>query len=107
MLIDAAVRTEGILVDPPPQVFQTALSDWYPVYRLVCQAVPEEPRPRAMVLSALHANIQDVFNTFGVQIMSPQYIADPAHPKTVPPHAWTPSPARPDTPAAPDNTPTS
>jgi len=80
MLIDAAVRTEGILVDPPPQVFQTALSDWYPVYRLVCQAVPEEPRPRAMVLSALHANIQDVFNTFGVQIMSPQYIADPAQP---------------------------
>lgn len=106
MLIDAAVRTEGILVDPPPQVFQTALSDWYPVYRLVCQAVPEEPRPRAMVLSALHANIQDVFNTFGVQIMSPQYIADPAHPKTVPPHAWTPAPARPDTPAAPDKTPT-
>lgn len=106
MLIDAALRTEGILVDPPPQVFQTALSDWYPVYRLVCQAVPEEPRPRAMVLSALHANIQDVFNTFGVQIMSPQYIADPAHPKTVPPHAWAPAPARPDTPAAPDNTPT-
>ncbi|ARV18698.1 Small-conductance mechanosensitive channel [Curvibacter sp. AEP1-3] len=106
MLIDAAVRTEGILVDPPPQVFQTALSDWYPVYRLVCQAVPEEPRPRAMVLSALHANIQDVFNTFGVQIMSPQYIADPAHAKTVPPHAWTPAPAKPDTPAAPDNTPT-
>jgi len=94
MLIDAAVRTEGILVDPPPQVFQTALSDWYPVYRLVCQAVPEEPRPRALVLSALHANIQDVFNTFGVQIMSPQYIADPAHPKTVPPHAWAPPPAR-------------
>jgi len=93
MLVDAALRTEGILTDPPPQVFQTALSDWYPVYRLVCQAVPEEPRPRALVLSALHANIQDVFNTFGVQIMSPQYIADPAHPKTVPPHAWTPAPA--------------
>ncbi|NBW49804.1 MAG: mechanosensitive ion channel family protein [Betaproteobacteria bacterium] len=106
MLIDAAVRTEGILVDPPPQVFQTALSDWYPVYRLVCQAMPERPRSRALVLSALHANIQDVFNTFGVQIMSPQYTADPTHAKTVPPHAWTPAPARPDTPAAPDNTPT-
>jgi len=93
MLIDAALRTEGILTQPAPQVFQTALSDWYPVYRLVCQAVPEEPRPRALVLSALHANIQDVFNTFGVQIMSPQYIADPAHPKTVPPAQWAPPPA--------------
>lgn len=93
MLIDAALRTEGILTHPAPQVFQTALSDWYPVYRLVCQAVPEEPRPRALVLSALHANIQDVFNTFGVQIMSPQYIADPATPKTVPPAQWAPPPA--------------
>ncbi|WP_138514451.1 mechanosensitive ion channel family protein [Rhodoferax bucti] len=95
MLIDAALRTEGILTHPAPQVFQTALSDWYPVYRLVCQAVPEEPRPRAQVLSALHANIQDVFNTFGVQIMSPQYIADPATPKTVPPAQWAPEPASP------------
>lgn len=95
MLIDAALRTDGIVVDPPPQVFQTALSDWYPVYRLVCQAAPEEPRPRALVLSALHANIQDVFNTFGVQIMSPQYIADPAQPKTVPPHQWAPPPSAP------------
>lgn len=98
MLIDAALRTEGIQAHPAPQVFQTELSDWYPVYRLVCQAIPEEPRPRAEVLSALHANIQDVFNTFGVQIMSPQYIADPAVAKTVPPAQWAPAPARPDTP---------
>lgn len=101
MLIDAALRTEGIQAHPAPQVFQTELSDWYPVYRLVCQAIPEEPRPRAEVLSALHANIQDVFNTFGVQIMSPQYIADPAVAKTVPPADWAPAPARPYTPEQP------
>ncbi|WP_296509487.1 mechanosensitive ion channel family protein [Rhodoferax sp.] len=101
MLIDAALRTEGIQAHPAPQVFQTALSDWYPVYRLVCQAIPHEPRPRAEVLSALHANIQDVFNTFGVQIMSPQYIADPAVAKTVPPAQWAPPPARPHSPEQP------
>lgn len=93
MLILAAQRTEGVLADPPPQVFQTALSDWYPQYRLVCQAIPSEPRPRAMILSALHANIQDVFNEYGVQIMSPQYFEDPAQPKVVPPDQWYLAPA--------------
>jgi len=93
MLCEAAKRTPGVLVEPAPQVFQTALSDWYPQYRLVCQAIPAEPRPRAMVLSALHANIQDVFNEYGVQIMSPQYFEDPATPKIVPPDKWFTPPA--------------
>jgi len=93
MLAEAAQRTEGVLTDPPPQVFQTALSDWYPQYRLVCQAIPSEPRPRALILSVLHANIQDVFNAYGVQIMSPQYLADPATPKVVPPEQWYAAPA--------------
>ena len=95
MLAEAAARTPGILQDPPPRVFQTALSDWYPVYRVVCQARPAEPGPRAMVLSVLHANIQDVFNEYGVQIMSPQYVHDPDEPKLVPPAQWYAPPAVP------------
>lgn len=91
MLCEAAHRTEGVLADPAPVVFQTALTDWYPEYRLVCQATASEPRPRALVLSQLHAHIQDVFNEQGVQIMSPQYIADPQEPKIVPPERWQPS----------------
>ena len=66
---------------------------------LVGQAAsgPTEPRPRALLLSALHANIQDVFNEYGVQIMSPQYFEDPKEPKVVPPSDWYPAPAvRPD-----------
>ena len=94
MLEEAARRTPGVLGDPAPQVFQTALSDWYPQYRLVCQAIPSEPRPRALVLSVLHANIQDVFNEYGVQIMSPQYFDDPATPKIVPPEKWFTAPAK-------------
>jgi small-conductance mechanosensitive channel len=93
MLTEAARRTNGVLHDPPPQVFQTALSDFYPQYRLVCQAIPAGPSPRAEAMSALHANIQDVFNEYGVQIMSPHYLGDPAQPKIVPQGKWAPAPA--------------
>ncbi len=95
MLIEAAQRTPGILLEPPPRVFQTALSDYYPEYRLVAQAVPTEPRPRAEVLSTLHANIQDVFNTHGVQIMSPHYMTDPEEAKLVLNKDWYRAPAEP------------
>jgi len=94
MLLESARRTNGILGDPAPQVFQTALADFYPVYRLVCQAVPEVPRLRAEVLNALHANVQDVFNEHGVQIMSPHYMADGEQPKVVPPDRWFAAPAQ-------------
>ncbi|WP_448681010.1 mechanosensitive ion channel family protein [Pseudomonas nicosulfuronedens] len=96
MLIEAARRTDGILQSPAPQVFQTALSDFYPEYRLVAQAIPSEPRPRAELLSLLHAHIQDVFNEYGVQIMSPHYLGDPQQPKWVPREQWHAAPARPD-----------
>ncbi|MFJ3050062.1 mechanosensitive ion channel family protein [Pseudomonas nitroreducens] len=99
MLIEAARRTDGILETPAPQVFQTALSDFYPEYRLVAQAIPSEPRPRALLLSVLHANIQDVFNEYGVQIMSPHYLGDPQEAKWVPREQWHAAPAKPETPS--------
>ncbi|MGM9514378.1 mechanosensitive ion channel family protein [Roseateles sp. DB2] len=94
MLKLAAARTPGILQTPAPRVFQTALSDFYVEYRLVVQAQPTEPGPRAQVLSLLHAEIQDVFNEFGVQIMSPHYLGDPAEAKVVPPARWRPEPVK-------------
>ncbi|MNO42846.1 Mechanosensitive channel MscK precursor [compost metagenome] len=96
MLLEAARRTEGVLQTPTPQVFQTALSDFYPEYRLVAQAIPSEPRPRAQLLSLLHANIQDVFNEYGVQIMSPHYLGDPEQPKWVPKEQWHAAPSKPE-----------
>ena len=95
MLLEAALRTPGVLADPAPRIFQIALSDFYVEYRLVCQAVPSEPRPRADVVSAVHASIQDVFNENGVQIMSPHYLGDPQHAKVVPPEHWYAPPAKP------------
>ena len=55
-----------------------------------------DPRPRAEVLSNLHANVQDVFNEHGVQIMSPHYLGDPEQAKIVPKSRWYEAPAKPD-----------
>ncbi len=95
MLIEAARRTSGVLADPAPRVFQTALSDYYPEYRLVCQASHSTAHSRAEALTALHANIQDVFNEYGVQIMSPHYMNDPAEAKIVARKDWYAAPAAP------------
>ena len=93
MLKEAARRTPGIAADPAPFVAQTALSDFYVEYRLVCHAQPEQPRQRAALLSELHGSIQDVFNEYGVQIMSPHYLADPEEPQVVPRAKWFAAPA--------------
>ena len=100
MLCEAARRCDGMLHEPPPRVFQIALSDFYVEYRLVGQAVPEEARPRAELMSNLHAAILDVFNEHGVQIMSPHYFGDPRDPKLVPPAQWYAAPATPPAPPA-------
>lgn len=98
MMMEAAQRTEGVLNSPAPNVFKTALSDFYVEYRLVCQAIPSQPRPRAEVMQLLHSHLLDVFNEHGVQIMSPHYFGDPPQAKVVPREQWWPAPAqRPDT----------
>ena len=89
MLLEAARRTKGVATEPPPHVVQTALSDFYVEYRLCAQSNNHAPRRRAEAMSQLHANVQDVFNEHGVQIMSPHYIADPEQPQVVPPGPWS------------------
>ncbi len=91
MLIEAAGRTEGLLKEPPPRVLQRSLSDYYVEYMLGARIA--EPNRRIAVLDALHRNIQDVFNEYGVQIMSPHYVADPAEKVWVPKDNWYEAPA--------------
>jgi len=43
----------------------------------------------------LHRSILDVFNEYGVQIMTPAYESDPPDPKVVPKEMWWAAPARP------------
>jgi hypothetical protein len=47
----------------------------------------------ATLYSELHRNIQDVFNEYGVQIMTPAYEGDPETPKIVPREQWYAPPA--------------
>jgi small-conductance mechanosensitive channel len=85
-------RTEGVEKEPRPFVLQTSLGDFAAHYQInaYCHDVSNLPR----VYSDLHANIQDVFNENGVQIMSPAYVADPESAKIVPPDRWYAEPAQ-------------
>ena len=93
MLELAAARTAGVRKSPRPFVLQLGLSDFYPEYQL--NVYLERADDRIAVLSDLHANIQDLFNEHGVQIMSPHYLGDPAQAKVVPPAHWHRAPAPP------------
>jgi small-conductance mechanosensitive channel len=91
MLLIAAERTQSISRTPEPRVMQTALQDFYVEYTLVVSV--EDPSRKLLVLDELHGHIQDVFNENGVQIMSPNYEADPAAPKVVAREDWFKPPA--------------
>jgi len=94
LLLLAAERTPGIRQQPAPVVRQSALEDAYVRYTLLF--CPERPDARRKVLAAVHANILDAFNEYGVQITSPNYEADPEKPKVVPKEQWFAAPASPD-----------
>ncbi len=85
MLLEAARRTSGVASEPMPYVLQTALSDFYVEYRLCAQSGRAAPSSRVEAMSQLHANVLDVFNENGVQIMSPHYRSDPPEPQIVAP----------------------
>jgi small-conductance mechanosensitive channel len=93
MLTLAAERTPGVRPDPKPFVLQRALADFYPEYEVIVRIDQAEQRFR--VLSDLHAQIQDVFNEYGVQIMSPNFETQPQDKVWVPKRQWFAPPASP------------
>ncbi len=93
MLKTACDRTEGLRATPEPKVLQTGLEDFYVRYELT--AFAESSEKRGAVLSQLHGHIQDVFNENGVQIMSPNFEAQPEAPVLVPKKKWFQPPAPP------------
>jgi small-conductance mechanosensitive channel len=100
MLLLAAERTPGLFREPRPFVLQTALNDFYVGYEL--NVYTDRPLEMVKIYSDLHQNIQDAFNEFGVQIMSPHYLGDPARAKVVPKEQWAPAPARPEQQTGPE-----
>ena len=93
MLKEAAGRTSGLLAKPKPFVLQQALGDFAVTYEI--NAHCNDANNMAQIYSALHRNILDVFNEYGVAIMTPSYIADPPEPKLVLQEQWYAAPATP------------
>lgn len=87
----AADRTPNIRKLPKPMVVQKQLSDFYVEYMLVAHL--EKEKLRIETVSNLNSAIQDAFNEFGVQIMSPHFMIQPAAKVVVPREEWYAPPA--------------
>ena len=91
MLLMAAERTPGLLREPSPFVLQQSLGDFAVNYEL--NTYCGDARNMLPLYTALHRNILDIFNEYGVQIMTPAYRADTPEPKLVPKEQWYTAPA--------------
>jgi small-conductance mechanosensitive channel len=93
MLLEAAARTPGLMREPAPFVLQKGLGDFAITYELNVHC--SNAQAMNQLYTELHRSILDVFNHYGVQIMTPAYEGDPEQPKLVPPEQWYTAPARP------------
>jgi small-conductance mechanosensitive channel len=91
MLLEAAGRTSGLSSERHPFVLQKRLGDFAVTYELNVYCTTPDQMTR--LYTALHGNILDVFNEYGVQIMTPAYEGDPEVPKVVAPKDWYAAPA--------------
>ncbi|MGE6915718.1 mechanosensitive ion channel family protein [Achromobacter kerstersii] len=94
MLCAAAERTTVVLTEPKPFILLTKLGDFAVSYEL--NVYVRDTQGIAKTYAALHRHILDVFNEYGVQIMTPAYEGDPDVPKVVAPERWYSAPAAPD-----------
>jgi len=98
LLLRAAELTPRLLKEPAPFILQTALNDFYVTYQLNVYTERADEMP--LTYSDMHKNIQDQFNEYGVQIMSPNYLADRSVPTVVPKERWYAPPAAPPEPTS-------
>ncbi|WP_438266256.1 KH domain-containing protein [Enterobacter cloacae] len=70
---------------------QLGLMDWYIAYELQVKLQPGQSIAEAR--NELHSNIQDVFNEFNVQIMSPNFVMQPEGAVVVAEENWFAAPA--------------
>jgi small-conductance mechanosensitive channel len=92
-MLELAVR-RTVQADPeaPILVRQLKLQDFYVEYELQWRALPQVlPQD---ICTELHGHVLDVFNEFGVQIMSPHFRAQQDHPVVVEPERWYAAPAK-------------
>jgi small-conductance mechanosensitive channel len=92
LLLLAAERTPGLSTQAAPFVLQKSLGDFCVLYEI--NVYCDSPSEMATLYTRLHRNILDVFNEYGVQIMTPAYEGDPEQPKVVPKEQWFAAPAK-------------
>ncbi|MBS1217931.1 MAG: MscS Mechanosensitive ion channel [Proteobacteria bacterium] len=92
MLLMAAERTSGLRPNSKAFVLQKSLGDFAVNYEL--NVYSDDPRSMNRQYTELHRNILDVFNEYGVQIMTPAYEGDTPEPKVVPKDQWYAAPAQ-------------
>ena len=92
MLLAAAARCAPPSAEPPRAfVLVKKLGDFAVTYEL--NLFCTETKAMVALYTSMHRHILDVFNEYGVQIMTPAYEGDPAEPKVVPPAEWYTAPA--------------
>ncbi|RFS23413.1 mechanosensitive ion channel family protein [Chitinophaga silvatica] len=84
LLIQAALKTEGVLKDRAPFVLQKEFQDFSVAYEI--NVYTDDSHKIASIQSNLHQHIQDAFNEAGIEIMSPHFMAQrDGNTSTVPP----------------------
>jgi small-conductance mechanosensitive channel len=92
MLLTAAARCAPLTGDPPRAfVLLKKLGDFAVTYELNVYCT--DITVMLPLYTEMHRHILDVFNEYGVQIMTPAYEGDPAEAKVVPPKDWYAAPA--------------
>lgn len=92
MLLEAASRCSPPAAEPPRAfVLLKKLGDFAVTYELNLYCT--DIKTMLPLYTAMHRNVLDVFNEYGVQIMTPAYEGDPAEPKVVPPKDFYTAPA--------------
>jgi len=93
MLLLAADRTPGLRKEPRPFVLQKSLGDFAVNYEINGYCYCDDASQMMQIYTELHRNILDVFNEYGVQIMTPNYESDTEQPKVVARDQWYAPPA--------------
>lgn len=93
MLLEAAARTECVAKDPAPFAIILLLDNYSVNYEINAHLKPGIRR--YVGLTELNHNVLDVFNEYGVAIMTPSYMGDPVDAKVVAKDNWYAAPADP------------
>lgn len=71
LLIDSALKTEGVLRHPAPFVLELELNDNYMCYQINAYIKDADDMP--VIMSDLLQNIQDYFNEAGIELFAPHH----------------------------------